>query len=277
MNSVFVVDDALLESVLPNNLISVEGEESLANKVAPYVSDAFIWLSQELLGDTIDDLDETTSQLAMRAVVMRAVIAAVPALDLVVTPSGFGVVSSSSLAPASKERVKRLIDSLSTSLDSILVSLFELLQASSKWRESRIGSELCGTLTTLRDAIRVNAPGGLFDRFRFLREVASDICSVLATQYLGNDLMRQLTYDAHFSDKGVPAALFNPLRFLILDAAELRAKGGEISEHAVYTTARNVIDRLPSFPELFQVWKMDTRFMVNLELHSPSRPGAYFF
>ena len=52
-----------------------------------------------------------------RIVAFDAFRNAIPHLDLILTPNGFGIVNNSSIAPASKERVERLIASLLSNRD----------------------------------------------------------------------------------------------------------------------------------------------------------------
>ena len=52
-----------------------------------------------------------------RIVAFDAFRNAVPHLDLILTPNGFGIVNNSNIAPASKERVERLIASLLSNRD----------------------------------------------------------------------------------------------------------------------------------------------------------------
>ena len=60
---------------------------------------------------------------------------AVPSLDLVLTPNGFGIVSNQNVAPASRERVSRLIASLETSRDNAIEQLVTYLFRWAEWRD----------------------------------------------------------------------------------------------------------------------------------------------
>ena len=57
-------------------------------------------------------LEEATLACMMRAVCLRAAYEAVPAMDLVITPTGFGIVSNQTTAPASRDRVEALREQL---------------------------------------------------------------------------------------------------------------------------------------------------------------------
>lgn len=56
--------------------------------------------------------DDLTASEATRCICLTAAYRAVPQLDLVVTPTGFGVVSNQTTAPASRERVAALREQL---------------------------------------------------------------------------------------------------------------------------------------------------------------------
>lgn len=57
---------------------------------------------------------------------------AIPSLDLVLTPNGFGVVSTQNIAPASKERVDRLIGSLADYRDECIGNILPALGGESQ-------------------------------------------------------------------------------------------------------------------------------------------------
>lgn len=62
----------------------------------------------------LEDLEasHTTRILACQIAAYDAFHRAIPHLDVILTPNGFGIVSNSNIAPASKERVERLMASL---------------------------------------------------------------------------------------------------------------------------------------------------------------------
>lgn len=58
------------------------------------------------------EISDTMADKIMRAICLRASYEAAPQLDLVLTPTGFGVVSNQNTAPASRERVDALREQL---------------------------------------------------------------------------------------------------------------------------------------------------------------------
>ena len=74
-----------------------------------------------------------------RIVAFDAFRNAVPHLDLMLTPNVFGIVNNSNIAPASKERVERLINSLLDNCENEIESLLSLLPKETRWTSSDQG------------------------------------------------------------------------------------------------------------------------------------------
>lgn len=272
--------ESLVQSILPNNLITVEGEDSLSTRIAPYVRDAEVWLSQELLGD-MDPLllSPQAADLSVRCIVMKAVISAIPALDLVVTPTGFGVVSADGLVPASKERIERLVAGLSSSLDGNLVSLFDILAADPLWREKDLASDLCSTFFRLRDALRHSPDTDIFSRFRELRSAGSELLAAVESRYLGLRLVRAMLLDYNSDPHGRIKYLVSPIK----NASEryvraLKARpSGLPDDRDVWLAAQAVIEALPRFPELHEEWVLEMGHTVDIKPFKNTRKGGFFF
>lgn len=94
--------------------------------IGPDLFDAV--MSEEEFADICD--------LVKRFTCLHSLYRAVPQLDLVLTPTGFGVVSSDSMAPASSERVRSLRVSLAREAAMAFDSLLDLLTGVEKWRTS---------------------------------------------------------------------------------------------------------------------------------------------
>ena len=120
-----------LRRYIPNAFTTVKGETPLLQKLTPYLESAELWLKQYFTGGV---MFEAVQSLATHIVVNKAMRQAVPSLDLVLTPNGFGIVSNSNIAPASKERVERLIASLESERDNYIEQLLPLLVQSEEWR-----------------------------------------------------------------------------------------------------------------------------------------------
>ena len=129
-----ITNETELRRYIPNAFTTVKGETPLLQKLTPYIESAEQWLKQYFTGGVI--MFEAVQSLATHIVVNEAMRQAVPSLDLVLTPNGFGIVSNSNVAPASKECVERLITSLESERDNYIEQLLPLLVQSEEWRDT---------------------------------------------------------------------------------------------------------------------------------------------
>lgn len=86
-----------------------DGGEEIYKGIKPYLQPAYWRLKNEL---KIELMNNKCAPYFRRAVYATAAYNALPTLDLVATPNGFGVVSNQNIAPASKERVAAFRESL---------------------------------------------------------------------------------------------------------------------------------------------------------------------
>ena len=140
--SLLIPDNNVLLQFVPNVLKSVQGETLLFDKITPHLEVAEAWLTTTFLSDAVltelptRDANNKLLHYTRMAVVAEAMLHAVPQLDWVLTPNGFGVVSNTNIAPASKERVERLLLSLEKMRDDTLAVLLPLLTQETAWATS---------------------------------------------------------------------------------------------------------------------------------------------
>ena len=140
--SLLIPDNNVLLQFVPNVLKSVQGETLLFDKIAPHLEVAEAWLTTTFLSEAVlaelptRDANNKLLHYARMTVVAEAMLHAVSQLDLVLTPNGFGVVSNTNIAPASKERVERLLLSLEKMRDDTLSILLPLLANTEAWATS---------------------------------------------------------------------------------------------------------------------------------------------
>lgn len=142
--SLLIPDNNVLLQFVPNVLKSVQGETLLFDKIAPHLEVAEAWLTTTFLSEAVltellsvsENANNKLLHYARMAVVAEAMLHAVPQLDLVLTPNGLGVVSNTNIAPASKERVERLLLSLEKMRDDTLAVLLPLLTQNVAWATS---------------------------------------------------------------------------------------------------------------------------------------------
>lgn len=110
-------------------------------------------LRDEILGESLTALleennkeDRQLAGLCRRAISLEAFLRSIPRLDLVITEAGFGVVSNQDIAPASRERIQALTDSMRADLDDAKDRIVSFLLKSSVYSEWR-GTEEYAALT----------------------------------------------------------------------------------------------------------------------------------
>lgn len=142
-------NDSALRAFLPNILTTCEGEASLYEKLATYLATSERWLATAIVGAAYMEAiteDDNRHAICCRIVVLDAFRNAIPSLDLILTPNGFGIVSNSNVAPASSDRVSRLINTLLSNRDQLIELLLPLLAEDDVWRQSERGCYFGRTL-----------------------------------------------------------------------------------------------------------------------------------
>lgn len=191
-----ITNDQQLRELIPNVFSNVKGETSLFDKVAPFLASAEQWLINNfcslktfnvICGYTDDNPTKTTAQ---RIVVCEALRNAVPSLDLVLTPNGFGVVNNQNIAPASKERVARLVNSLAEQHDELLELFIPMLVGASKWKESAQYGFFSASLFPNIDLVSLcGFTANRWEKYVELRTKAIDIENSLAEEFISPELM----------------------------------------------------------------------------------------
>jgi len=156
---ILITSDTILRKYLPNALATVQGEMSLYDKLSADLELSENWLSIHFVDTSLlarlaaEEGAETAGYLCRRIVVADALLRAVPSLDLVLTPNGFGIVSNQNIAPASKDRVERLLSNLESVRDRALHQLLYLLPKSvgADWLQTEQGQFFSATLFPLLD------------------------------------------------------------------------------------------------------------------------------
>ena len=186
-----------LNALLPNIAVTVQGEIPLIDKMAPFLGMAEKWVcdvfTSEPVFDTICSLAEDNSLRAatMQIVVYEAFRRALPHLDVILTPNGFGIVSNTNIAPASKERIARLLDTLLENRDAALLQFIPLLYVASQWNESEQCKFFAATMfPNMEVTLRFPKPSeGRWMLYLAIREKAIIIEQFCAAQYLSVELM----------------------------------------------------------------------------------------
>lgn len=126
------------EKALP---VGTNAHEEVYESVRPAIDDALRFSDIALLGDAGMEVmeskggDTLLQDMYKQTVCLSAFLGVLRQLDLVLTPTGFGVVSNDNLTPASKMRVDALEAQLRTRYDKALALTLHLLR-SEEWGSS---------------------------------------------------------------------------------------------------------------------------------------------
>lgn len=135
------------------NILSVAASAHMEvyEKVEPHFADAYNECKADILGDAgtaaaQGGTNEALTNAVKQWVAVTAFLGVFRQLDLVLTPTGFGVVNTNQMSPASKQRVDALIGHLRDSILRIHGRLVAELTAVDGWGESE---QAAGNIDTL--------------------------------------------------------------------------------------------------------------------------------
>ena len=195
-----ITTDEQLRSHIPNIIASVKGEVPFIERLALFLDLAEDWVkttfTSESTFNTICGYTDSNNIkiLCSRLVVADALRRAIPSLDIVLTPNGFGVVNTSNLAPASKPRVDRLVGSMLTHRDDCIAALLPEIVGASKWlasdRADYFGATLFPDLAIVDSLGSVQ--GSRWEKYLELRSQVIDLEASLAEEWFSPELMSAL-------------------------------------------------------------------------------------
>ncbi len=198
-----IQDNSTLTQFVPNTLKSVAGEQALFDKIQPHLIQSNRWLTQTFVSDeTMQYLVSKESPTEKERLLLHhlrmataaeAMLHAVPMLDLVLTPNGFGVVSNQNIAPASKERVERLLASLEKMRDDALNVILTLLPTAYHWTASSQYEYFSATMLPWLDT--VSDLGHTDHLWQHYQEIHAQLLTIeerLARDFFSSELMDTL-------------------------------------------------------------------------------------
>lgn len=195
-----ITTEEQLCSHIPNIISSVKGETPLLEKLSLFLELAEDWVINTFTStSTFNTICGYTNSnniriLCCHLVIAEALLRAIPSLDIVLTPNGFGVVNTSNLAPASKPRVDRLVGSMLAHRDDCIAALLPEIVGASKWLTSDRADFFGATLFPdlgICDAVG-GAPGSRWEKYLELRSQVIDLEASLAEEWFSPELMSAL-------------------------------------------------------------------------------------
>lgn len=279
-----ITSDEQLRMIIPNVLATVEGEPTLIEKLYPYLETAEQWAIDTFVPENIfDEIAEADSfgpnerfRFPLeKLVACHAYMTAIPSLDLVLTPNGFGIVSNQNVVPASHERVDALINSFESQRDAAIEALILRLSSREDWRELSQGKYFAATMFPFlnlcrRLAIREH----IWDSYQQLHERLIKIENVLADTYFSQEQMQ--VFRSHAITQGRTASTLEEQIIRSLQSYELQLLTDIQVHPQCYYDLVNIIRE---HEKVFHAWHSSTV----AELYRPKifenkkKSSAYWF
>ena len=262
-----------LNALLPNIAVTVQGEIPLIDKMAPFLSMTEKWVcdvfTSEPVFDTICSLAEENSLRAAttQIVVYEAFRRALPHLDVILTPNGFGIVSNTNIAPASKERIARLLDTLLENRDAAISQVLSLVPAETDWLSTEQGKFFAATMfPNLEVTLRFpKTSESRWKQYLSIREKAIAIEEFFAAQYLSVELMEVLRSEVQ---SGQYRSMLHQKICRILQTVEIRCLQSTDPTawmHFEHDALFNIVNTIKENPEEFPEWHTSS----TAELYNP--------
>ncbi len=195
-----ITTDEQLRLLLPNVLATTEGEPTLIEKLYPFLETAEQWAIDSFLPESLFDEIAAADSFGPgerlrfpleKLVACHAYMSAIPSLDLVLTPNGFGIVSNQTIVPASRERVDALILSIESQRDAAIEALVLRLSSNQAWQESDAGKYFSATMfPSLGLCHRLAIRDHVWESYQQLHARLIRIETVLADTYFSHAQMQ---------------------------------------------------------------------------------------
>lgn len=173
--------------------------------ISPYITKAERTIKANITGKSLYDEiiastdNEELKEALLSLVCNTAYYSAIPFVDLIQTPNGFAVVNNSNQAPASKERVERLLEQvekeISENTDYILSAVIENTELIALWKLVPTFLKQTNSLF-ITGAEFANAVGFLFENqrkeFFYAKPHLLSWESTIIRQVIGTNLHKQI-------------------------------------------------------------------------------------
>mgnify|MGYP001027888269 CR=1 FL=1 len=275
-----ITNDTDLRRYIPNQVVAVKGEASLFYKIAYWLDTAEQWIFVTFCPESVVDAilaDKSLSALhtSLSAVAAhRALADAIPSLDLVQTVNGFAVVSNQNLAPASRDRVDRLIAAHRSQRDTAISALIPLLAEAHAWRDTPQCDYLRATLFPTPAHIRPLASGAAtWERYEELHPAIAAAEDRLAAEYISPELMQRLR------DETLGLSKPSTINYKLCEALKGHVADIVMDRPLRDTALRDIVDYIRRHPDTFPEWhRSDTArlFSPPVFRNSKQSPGYWF-
>lgn len=135
-----ISSDETLRSIITNLQRAAVGQTPWVARLQPWLLQAELYLDQFIADismlEALEEENPLFGTYARTFVAFKAWATAIPSLDLVATESGFGVVSTQTVAPASAQRVEAARKSAEATASQSALALIRLLKQRPEWLQS---------------------------------------------------------------------------------------------------------------------------------------------
>lgn len=275
-----ITTDARLRLHLPNIIATVKGETPFIERLAIFLDSAEDWVkttfTSEVTFNSICGYPDSNEIkiITERLVVAEAMRRGIPSLDIVLTPNGYGVVSTTNLAPASKPRVDRLVGSMVAHRDDCIAALLPKLAGETSWLASTQANFFGSTL--FPDFEIVNAIGAcgtcMWEKYLELHPQIIELEGSLAEEWFSPELM------AHFRRVNLSNMLSNAEASVVSDI-----KGSIITylRTGSFFSRRlgDTVNRIRLNPEQFPLWHQSetAKLFAPPLFRNEKKSSGYFF
>lgn len=196
----YIDTDTELREYIPNVFEAAMGEVPLYDKLKNYLKQSEMWLNMNIadhatFGQLLSDGKDDLVCALKRIVAIDAFYRAVPSLDLVLTPNGFGVVQNQNVAPASKERVANLRASLLAERDMCIVQVVQALHGNETWCKSLPGRRFGELIIqSIEVSVECNENVPSFKFYINNRREMLGIQRMLALNFVSMEIMKRLCH-----------------------------------------------------------------------------------
>ena len=257
-----ITSNEQLTAYIPNVMAVVKGEAPLIDKLAPFLTSAEEWLAETLTSQDyfreICALPEVkqTKIIASRIVASEAFRQAIPSLDVILTPNGFGIVSNSNVAPASKERIERLLTSLLDNRDAGIEQMMPILAWSDVWLQTPQAQFFRATMFPTPSVARLfpRPQGGRWEQYLAIRQAVIPIERFFARQYLSTEQMDVFRLETQRREYRTPRheELCTLLQGVLVRC--LKANDPQAHMHFEHGTLFDMVNVIRDNPDDFPEW-----------------------
>lgn len=259
------------------NIYDVKGEKKLFEKLQPWFISAYHWLNTNLLDGYTPGVGTTAEFFALKAIIYKAFVDAIPSLDLSITSGGMAVINSEGRAPASKERVERLIASLRKEANENVILLQMDLMANSEWRETLKARAYNLTFMPFLQQYReFDANDNIFEAYHNTISLVAEFESWLVIDYLGEELADALRSGSPLpgSTKVVNAIIASAKKYVHMEREE---RGSGVQDQAVAILVAPILRAIrTASKEIYNLWYNGVGRAIETPTPSVKKQGGFW-